>query len=488
MRWVYKSFQIICCWILLQSSALAESAVLEVDGLMAANQWREAAKIVFLEAKRINPHDSRIAIAQAKAGLIDDALESVNELYPDARSSALLSIVRNSPILSFQKEQQLLQQALYWGRRNSDKPYTDGFKSGELASIALYYSAKGMEDKAKLTFAEAINDAQSGLMADDSSGFRRITDLLRKAPVKQVKSWMLSDIYNALIHDTDSLNRAFGCIDMVAVSARLKNRGLMNKFTDCANSAIRQIEHARRKNNAIEALGLSQIEMKGFVLPPSTSPILEAIRHARSGQIEKSYEMISGFGENLYVSHKSYAYGLIFDDAIKRGDLHTAQYFAQRGDGDTQISIWQSLAEKQFELKSQSAAVKSYTKALTAAKTLNVATDVNLFNIHSLVRLGQSLIQHGMKEEGYKTLTIARSSIDKISPMNMEDRVLASIAVSDAFWHNGWKRGANDLIRQAYFDAHSYDTTQPFGEMRKLDLLVSIGESIGGYTTLKSND
>ncbi len=55
MRWVYKSFQIICCWILLQSSALAESAVLEVDGLMAANQWREAAKIVFLEAKHINP-------------------------------------------------------------------------------------------------------------------------------------------------------------------------------------------------------------------------------------------------------------------------------------------------------------------------------------------------------------------------------------------------------------------------------------------------
>ncbi|HAY26543.1 MAG TPA: hypothetical protein DCY47_03320 [Candidatus Accumulibacter sp.] len=244
------------------------------------------------------------------------------------------------------------------------------------------------------------------------------------------------------------------------------------------------------KNSAIEALSKAKDEAGISNFAPSNSPFIEAIREARAGNAQKSYAIISGLGQNLYVDHKGAAYEQVFSDAIRRGDLKTALYFAERPARQLsyqEVSVWQRLAEKQIEIGNRQSASDSYGKASLALGRINSSANIYLFDIQSVVRLGESMLQNGMKDEGRRTLLLVQPLLERISEKRIDDRAKASIAFSGALWRLGMQAEAKRLIQQAYFYAQSYDTKSLYGDMEKARLLASIGQSITMYSESKLN-
>lgn len=473
-----------CC------SAIAKEPISDIDGLIAADRWKEATRLIFVEARATNKHEPSIVIGQAKAGFVEDALDTIKATHSASRSWLLMSLVHEAPSLSAEKRDELLGDALESARHKTVGKSPNYLKSGDLARIALYYSGKGAANDAQLIFSEAVTAAEKGITEEGSGGFRQITELIRRAPTGEIKPWMLSVLQLSLKKTDDARNLAFACIDMVAVAARLESHDLMASFVDCSNSAIAKISVAPMKKSAIEALSRAKDEAGNSTFTPSNSPFNEAIREARAGNAQKSYEIVSGLGQNLYVDHKGAAYEQVFSDAIRRGDLKTALYFAERPARQLsyqEVSVWQRLAEKQIESGNRQSASDSYGRASLALGRIDSSANIYLFDIQSAVRLGESMLQNGMKDEGRRTLRRVQPLLERISEKRIDDRVKASIAVSGALWRLGMQTEAKRLIQQAYFYAHSYDTKRLHGDMEKARLLASIGQSISTYPESKLN-
>jgi len=489
-RSTYRLILVTYCLAMFCCSAIAKEPICGIDGLIAADRWKEAARLIFLEARATNKHEPTIVIGQAKAGFVEDALDTINATHIASRSWLLMSLVHEAPSLSTEKRDELLRHALDSARGKAVGKSPNYLKSGDLARIALYYSGKGAASDAKLIFSEAVIAAEKGLTEEGSGGFRQITELIRRAPTGEIKPWMLSVLQLSLNKTEDARNLAFACIDMVAVAARLESQDLMAPFVDCSTSAIAKIGVAPMKNSAIEALSKAKDEAGISNFAPSNSPFIEAIREARAGNAQKSYAIISGLGQNLYVDHKGAAYEQVFSDAIRRGDLKTALYFAERPARQLsyqEVSVWQRLAEKQIEIGNRQSASDSYGKASLALGRINSSANIYLFDIQSVVRLGESMLQNGMKDEGRRTLLLVQPLLERISEKRIDDRAKASIAFSGALWRLGMQAEAKRLIQQAYFYAQSYDTKSLYGDMEKARLLASIGQSITMYSESKLN-
>lgn len=149
--------------------------------------------------------------------------------------------------------------------------------------------------------------------------------------------------------------------------------------------------------------------------------------------------------------------------------------------------MWQRLAEKQIESGNRQSASDSYGKASLALGRIDSSANIYLFDIQSAVRLGESMLQNGMKDEGRRTLRLVQPLLERISEKRIDDRVKAAIAFSGALWRLGMQAEAKRLIQQAYFYAHSYDTKRLYGDMEKARLLASIGQSISTYSESKLN-
>lgn len=470
--------------------AIAKEPISDIDGLIAADRWKEAARLIFVEARAANKHEPTIVFGQAKAGFVEDALYTINATHLASRSWLLMSLVHEAPSLSAEKRDQLLRNALDSARGKTVGQSPSYLKSGDLARIALYYSGKGAASDAKLIFSEAVTAAEKGLTEEGSGGFRQITEHMRRAPTGEIKPWMLSVLPLSLNKTEDARNLAFACIDMVAVAARLESQDLMTPFIDCSTSAIAKIGLSPMKNSAIESLSKAKDEAGVSNFAPSNSPIIEAIREARAGNTQRSYEMVSGLEQTLYVDHKGEAYEQVFSDAIRRGDLKTAFYFAERPARQLsyqEVSVWQRLAEKQVEIGSRQSASDCYRKASLALGRIRVSANIYLFDIQNVVRLGESMLQNGMKDEGRRTLLLVQPLLERISEKRIYDRAKASIIVSEPLWRFGMRAEAKRLIQQAYFYAHSYDTKRLYGDMEKARLLASIGQSISTYSESKLN-
>ena len=489
-RSTYRLFLVTYCLAIFCCSAVAKEPISDIEGLIAADRWKEAARLIFVEARATNKHEPTIVIGQAKAGFVEDALDTINATHIASRSWLLMSLVREAPSLSTERRDELLRNALDSARGKAVGKSPNYLKSGDLARIALYYSGKGAASDAKLIFSEAVTAAEKGLIEEGSGGFRQITELMRRAPTGEIKPWMLSVLPLSLTKTEDARNLAFACIDMVAVAARLESQDLMAPFVDCSTSAIARISVAPMKNSAIEALSKAKDEAGVSNFAPSNSPFIEAIREARAGNAQKSYEIVSGLGQNLYVDHKGAAYEQVFSDAIKRGDLKTALYFAERPARQLsyqEVSVWQRLAEKQIEIGNRQSASDSYRKASLALGRIRSSAKIYLFDIQSVVRLGESMLHNGMKDEGRRTLLLVQPLLERISEKRIDDRVKASITISEPFWQLGMRAEAKRLIQQAYFYAHSYDTKRLYGDMEKARLLALIGQTISMHSESKLN-
>lgn len=483
-----RLFRVIVFWLAFVCPAIANEPASETERLIAKDEWGKAARLIFAEARATYKHEPSIITGQAKAGLIEDALETIEGTNPGSRSWLLMSLVREAPSLSPEKRDELVRKALDSARNHTGGTAPNYIKSADLTRIALYHSGQGAEGDAKAIFAEALAAAERGLAEENSGGFRQVTEEMRRTRPGETKPWMLSALRVSLSKATNQQNLAFACIDMVVVSGRFKNHDLVGPFIECAASSIPKIDKASIKTSASEGLAKAKDEAGYSSTAPSASPFMEAIREARAGNAEKSYAVVSALGQNLYVSHKQAAYEQVLDDAFKRGDLITALYFAERPMGQLfyqELSVWRRLAEKQIEIGDRQSASASYRKASSALSAINSSPNIYLFHIQSVLFLGESMLQNGMKVEGRRTLLLAQSLLDRISMKQVADRVNASISVSESLWRIGMQTEAKKLSLQAYLSAHSADAKRFNGDMEKARLLSRVGQSISMYSKSK---
>lgn len=505
-----KLFLVTIFSLIIACPAIAKESISDVEHLIATDHWEEAAKLMFQEARAIDRHEPNIVTGQAKAGFIQDALETIEGTHLASRSWLLMTVVNEAPSLPSDIRDDLIRNALASARARTNRTADNYLRSGNLARIALYYSAQGSENDARAIFLEAVASAEAGLTEEGTGGFRQITEQMRSALPGEVKPWMISMLQSCLnkavanlpnivdvmlsmisskmVKTADPGSLAFACIDLVAVAGRLESRDHVPPFIECATSSIAKIDKTSMKSHASEALAKAEDEA-GYSSASSDSPIVEAMREARAGNIEKSYQIIvSKFGENLYVDQRMAAYEKVFNDAISRGDLKTALYYAERPVrqlSSHEVSIWRQLAEKQIEMGDRPSASDSYRKALSILDRLNTSPQVYEFDISAIVNLGESMLRNGMQDEGRRTLLLSQSLLERISEKQMLDRTTASISVSKSLWRIGVNTYAKKLIQQAYSYANSYDTKKLHGEMDKARLLALIGQAISIFPDSK---
>jgi hypothetical protein len=88
------------------------------------------------------------------------------------------------------------------------------------------------------------------------------------------------------------------------------------------------------------------------------------------------------------------------------------------------------------------------------------------------------MLKNNLKDDGKRILLIAETFIDRLSDKNTDDRVKASLYVSESFIRLNMKTEAKMLILKAYNYAHSYDTKKRHSEMKKARLLSSVAQSV----------
>ena len=265
---------------------------------------------------------------------------------------------------------------------------------------------------------------------------------------------------------------------MVAVAGKIEKTNAADPFIKCASIAISNIDKTKMQKLASKALAKVKEEIRHSDTSLSNWPSVESLHEARSGNTQKAYAIVSGLGQNFYVDHKSAAYEQVFNDALKRGDLKTAIFFAERPVRKMphhEMSVWQKLAEKQTELGDHHSASESYRKASSYLNGIISSRRIHLFDIKNILSLGDSIFRASMKEEGHRIILLAKSLIDRIPERRIDDRIKASIFVSESLWNSGIQEEAKKLIQQAYFYAHLYDKD---GKRQKARLLSAIGQSL----------
>lgn len=193
-----KLFRVAIFSLIIACPAIAKESISDVEHLIATDHWEEAAKLMFQEARATDRHESKIVAGQAKAGFIQDALETIEGTHPASRSWLLMTVVNEAPSLPSDKRDDLIRNALASARARTNRTADNYLRSGNLARIALYYSAQGSENDARAIFSEAVASAEAGLTEEGTGGFRQITEQMHSALPGEVKPWMISMLQSSL--------------------------------------------------------------------------------------------------------------------------------------------------------------------------------------------------------------------------------------------------------------------------------------------------
>lgn len=467
------------CIAMLVQQAFAETASPDIDKLMAANQWKDAARAIFLEAIAIDKHQSAVIVGQAKGGFINDALDTISRTHLVSWPDHFLSVAQEADGITSEKRNELVQKALE-AARNLTGDSVNYVKSYSLTNIALYYSKSGADSEAKALFAEALVAAEKGLTEKGSGGFGNIAQAMKDASPGSVRDWMLVPLKASLGKPSEADSQAFACIDMVSVAARLGRPEQASPFVECAKSAIRRINDRSRRGWADERLADAAQSIGITIAGASVSPYGEAIREARAGNLQKSYDIVTSLNSNLYVNHRVGAYGQVLSDAIQRNDLKTAHFFAERAlekGFSHEVAVWQKIAEKEVQLGDKKSAVESYARAVSAlhpGDSRYYVADVLVF-----LRLGESLLRSGMKDEARRVILSSLPLFEGIADKRRkDDLVRASVAEAESLWKIGMRAEAKSFLRQAYQLASTYDVGKvSYGDSKKASLLATVGST-----------
>lgn len=469
--------------LLLQISSggvFAKQADLDVEGAIRSGNLARAGRLIFVEARSANAHETGIVLGQAKAGYVKDAMETIDGTWPASRSWLLVLLMREATGLSSEFKSQLMQDALESARKRMAGNATNYIRSGDLARVSIYFSGQGRDDEAKHIFSEALATATKGLAEESTGGFRQVTEEVRNAPTSEIRRWMIDAIEATFRTARRSENLAFACVDMVVVAGKM-NSDLARPFIECGAASIAEARSSPMREMAAESLAKAKNEIGITDRDPPGSFTQKAIREARAGHPQNAYAIVSALDQNLYVDQKTDAYMGVFDDAIHRGDLVAAKYFAERPVRQLmfrEIYVWQKVAEAQLAVRDGASAQLSYRKALAALDKMASSSVAYWFDIRSILELSRSLVKNGDAVNGRRCLAIAQSLINRIPDTRMGERVRAWAALAESFWKFGAQTAAKGLWVLAYSAAHSYDTKQLHGNMEKARLLTTVAKSI----------
>lgn len=252
----------------------AEQAPSNVEALISSNRWKEASRAIFLEAKSANKFEWSTPAGQAKAGFLDDALDTIAGMHPNMQPGALLALVADVPSIPPKQAVELVQRALVLARARSGKSANNP-KSGELARAALFYSGYGAESDALSIFEEALKAAESGATEEGSDGYRQISEALANNP-KGSQDWMVVLVAKCLQRQGKTDNSAFAYRDLAQVAARHAKYQIASELIESGTSAAKAIGQDSTRKLALEGLTKVAVEAgytKGLPEPPPISKL-----------------------------------------------------------------------------------------------------------------------------------------------------------------------------------------------------------------------
>lgn len=463
--------------------ANAEPQVPDVKQLIQTHQWREASRNLFIEARNASKFGpSAVVEAQAKAEFWTDALESVEYVQPYSKAYMLWIIATASKSIPAKTRQQLLQDASIHARNASGKLQAF-MQSGTFARISLAYLALGFESQAKSTFDEAMLAADKDLNVEGSGGYRNITEALLQSKEMSIPDWMLVSLTKNVGRKEDAFVRLLTYNDIALLYSRMNMQTDAQHFLNLGFQTAEVVD--RNKDSAIEGLLRTAAEIGDTKAEKSgRSPSVMGRIAARNGDSAGAHALISklpGGNASLYVDYRGEAYSNIIQDAVNRNDLVTAVYFAEHPfdqlAGRPSMAIWTSIAELQAKNGDIKSARKSYVTA-AAALSAKQTWEYYLEEVAATLRLGESMISHGMEDEGERMVCTAMRQLDTIPQRRLDDRVRANVAVAKSLWRIRAYPQSTSLFLSAYQTAGSYDMTKLFADQRKPKLLVELGKAV----------
>jgi len=457
----------------------------EVERLIAEGQWSKAAKQVYLEARNTYKHELSIAVGQAQSGYIDDALETIELSRPSTYK--LISVLRAATNISESKKLELTKKAIVYAKERPKSKAHHYLLSNDLIAISLYYSSLGLEENSRILFNEAMSAAEKGLM-EEGRGYQAITSRMSIANQKEIRPWMFFplQLHLNMLHSPE-LN-AYACIDMISVSQRALDPTVVTPFIKCASSSISRVNIAPLKKRLLNKLSEVKARFGLASREKQSSPLAKALQYSRAGHLAEAYSVISSMKQNLYVDHKWALYKQVFSDAIDRGDIKAALYFAERPARELSsqsLAIWQRVAEKQIESGSFKAGYSSYETGVGLLSKLSKEPRAYSFTIQRASGFGGSMIRNNMVKEGRRVLQLAQSLQRKIPIKAQEDRVEAALYIAITMLRLDLKPEGKPLLLKAYQNASSFDTSRLHGDMKKASLLSSIAHALSDYATEK---
>ena len=453
--------------------------------LIEADRWSEAARAILREAAAVAPSIVGLPEAQARAGYLDDALNTISQMHSNSQSWGYLRLVRGTPNLNPEMRAQLLVRAAAAARANVAH-HLLMFRAGQLAQLAVFHAQEGRTAIAASLYAEALETATRSLQDQENSGYRPVTQELRNATPGAVSEAMFEQVRVMLPSVRASQDRTFACVDLAVAAQRQGKPALAAVFIACGLEESKGLASAGQRTSAEEELGLVAVRT-GFHHPLlEKSAKVKALREVRDGRCEEAYAIAARQGQNLYVDFVQGVLSALLDDALSRGDMNCALYIAQRPKapvGHVDAETWKRIAGKQVARGERQQAVVSYRKAAYALTDGHIGYQRSEYDVRGALDLADSMRSAGLTADSTQLVRQAHGMLVKIYPRNIDGRLAASIALAPALWRVGESAAAKQLLADAYDRVVRYDESDT-GRIRKAQHLVAIGGAAAQIATL----
>lgn len=453
--------------------------------LIMAERWSEAARAILREAAAVASSTGGLPEAQARAGYLGDALDTIAHLHPNSQSWGYLALVRGTPNLNPEMKEQLLVRAAAAARADVAH-HLLMFRAGELAQLAVFHAQEGRTATAASLYAEALETATRSLQDQSNGGYRPVTQELRTATPGAVSEAMFEQVRVLLPSVRAAQERTFACVDLAVAAQRQGKPALADVFIACGLVESKGLANAGQRASAEEELGLVAVRT-GLHHPALEKPAkVEALREARDGRCEEAYAIAARQGQNLYVNVAQDVLSALVDDALSRGDMNCALYIAERprtSVGFVDAETWQRIADKQAARRESQLAAVSYRKAADVLTDGHVGYQRSEYDVRRALQLADAMLSAGLTTDSTQLVRQAHGMLVKIYPRNIDGRLAASIALAPALWRVGESAAAKQLLADACDRLAHYDESGT-GKIRKAQYLVAAGDAAAQIATL----
>lgn len=435
-----------------------------IEGLIVKGQWQEAARAIFREARSAYPMENSIATAQAKAGWVGDALETIADWPAVAQPGGWLSLVQEAQSLPPATAAQLMERAQHLAQQHP------AFAARVLTQLAQLHADRGQEVQAKIAWDQALRTAT------EQRSYRQISEVLVYSST-QSPVWMLAQLMDQLPADT--AGAAFIYRDLAKVALRHGDKPRALSLIQSGRLAVAGLETEAMRKLALQ--GLSELAAEAGDTRQAASSQAQALTAMRAGQLDQALTIATGLSRNLYVDHGQDLYQRLVTDALQRQDLASAAYLLEhpvRPVSWRQAGYWRQLAGLQVQAGMTHKAQASYQQArqlLLAHPTLmRTARD-----IEQMLALAAAMRQHGFEAQGQQTMLDTLALLQRIPERRIDEQVRAATLMAQALWQAGRYGEAGQQAARAYSGAQGY-SSRP---MEKARLLAGLGSALATFQT-----